>query len=277
MAPEWTRAVRPLVLVFTFAAAVITLFFRADVDAQGGAYATGVLVLMSSAAIAVTLSAWRRRRRTAVTGFGLVTLLFAYTTITNVLERPEGIRIATTFIVVIIVTSIVSRATRSTELRVTEVRMDETARRFVDEAAGEIHIIAHEPDARDEIEYRNKERQTREANHLPDDPVLFLEVTVPDPSEFESVLCVTGEHRYGYRILRTDSSAVPNAIAALLLHIRGRTGKLPHVYFNWTEGNPVLNLLRYLVLGEGEVAPITREVLREAEPDPGRRPFVHVA
>jgi hypothetical protein len=279
MAPEWTRAVRPLVLVFTAVGFAITLLFRADVNAQGGAYATGVLVLMSSAAIAVTLSARRRHRRSAVLAFGLVTLVFTYTTIANVLERPEGIRIASFFVVVIVITSIVSRATRSTELRVTGVRMDKTARRLVDEAGtGEIRIIANEPDARDEAEYREKEQQTRQANHLSaDDPVLFLEVTVPDPSEFRSVLHVTGEERYGYRILRANSSAVPNAIAALLLHLRDRTGKLPHVYFEWTEGNPVVNLLRYLVLGEGEVAPITREILREAEPDPRRRPVVHVA
>jgi len=279
MAPEWTRAVRPLALVFTCVAFAITLLFRADVEAQAGAYATGVLVLMSSAAIAVTLSARRRGRRSAVIAFGLVTLAFAYTTVANVLERPEGIRIASFFVVVIVTTSIISRATRATELRVTEVRMDAAARCFVDQAAtGEISIIANEPDARDEAEYREKEEQTRAAHHLPaDDPVLFLEVTVLDPSEFASVLHVTGEERYGYRILRADSSAVPNAIAALLLYIRDRTSTLPHAYFEWTEGNPVMNLLRYLVFGDGEVAPVTREVLREAEPNRRRRPFVHVA
>jgi hypothetical protein len=279
MAPEWTRAVRPLVLVYTAVAFTITLLFRADVNAQGGAYATGVLVVMSSAAVAVTLSARRRRRPHAVAGFGLITLVFAYTTIANIFERPEGIRIASFFVLAIVTTSIVSRALRSTELRVTQVRMDRTARRFVDEeAVGEIHLIANEPNARDEAEYREKEQDARHANHLPaDEPVLFLEVTVPDPSEFRSLLHVVGEERHGYRILRADSSAVPNAIAALLLHLRDRTGKLPHAYFNWTEGNPVVNLLRYLVLGQGEVAPITREVLREAEPDPRRRPFVHVS
>jgi len=100
---------------------------------------------------------------------------------------------------------------------------------------------------------------------------------VRDPSEFESVLRVTGEERYGYRILRAESSAVANSIAALLLYTRDQTGKLPHVYFSWTEGNPVVNVLRYLIFGDGEVAPVTREVLRHAEPDPERRPAVHVA
>jgi hypothetical protein len=238
-----------------------------------------VLVLMFSAAVAVTLSVRRGGRRPALLAFSLITLVFAYTTIANVIERPEGVKIALFFIAAILVTSLISRVTRATELRVTDVWLDQTARRFIEEAAaeGEIRIIANEPNARDILEYLEKEHEERTRHQIPpDDPVLFLEVTVSDPSEFEAQLQVSGEERHGYRILRIESSAVPNAVAAVLLHIRDLTGKRPHIYFDWTEGNPVAQLLRFLIFGSGEVAPVTREVLREAEPDLEQRPFVHV-
>ena len=279
MAPDWTRAVRPLVIVFTAISFLITIVFRADVTAQGGAYATGVLVLISSAALAVTLSARRRRQSRTAVGFGVITAVLGYTTVANVIERPDGVRIAALFIVAIIFTSILSRVLRATELRITEVRLDPLARQFVTAVAagGEIHIIANEPNERDETEYVEKEAEQRADNHIPaGEPVLFLEVTVRDPSEFESRLEVAGEERFGHRILRIEGASIANTIAGFLLHVRDTTGKLPHIYFAWTEGSPVMYLLRYLFFGDGEVAPLTREVLRQAEPDRKRRPLVHV-
>src|SRR6478735_4635281 len=97
MAPSWAAAVRPLVLVLTGVSFLITWFFDADVDAQGGAYATGVLVLFTSAAVAVTLAVRRQRRRGQTLFFAVVTLVFAYTTVSNVIERPDGIKIAACF------------------------------------------------------------------------------------------------------------------------------------------------------------------------------------
>jgi hypothetical protein len=79
-----------------------------------------------------------------------------------------------------------------------------------------------------------------------------------------------------YRVLRCKSPAIPNAIAALLLYIRDTTGQIPHAYFGWTEGNPMAYLLKFLAFGEGDTAPVPREVLRQAEKDPLRRPRVHV-
>src|SRR5262249_47498915 len=154
--------------------------FEADVDAQGGAYATGVLVLMTSAAFAVMLSMWREGwQRWA---FLAIFLVFVYTTLTNMIERPEGLKIALFFIGSIMLTSLVSRLLRTAELRVEQVEMDEVAQQFVRETSqGTIRIIANQLDAGDEEEYRLKEKEERENNHIPaSDPVLFFEVTISD-------------------------------------------------------------------------------------------------
>ena len=279
MAPNWARANRPLVLVFTTIAFAVTILFNASVEAQGGAYATGVLVLMSSAAFAVTLSARRRQSRTGVITFGIITIVFIYTTIVNIIERPEGIRIAAFFIGTIIFTSLVSRVWRSTELRVEQIELDETARRFIsEESRGTIRLIANRKNAGDEQEYLLKEREVRSDNHIPDlDPILFLEVQVSDASEFAETISIEGIEMESYRILRAKSAAVPNAIAAILLYLRDQTGQLPHVYFGWSEGNPIKYLLRFILFGEGDIPVVTREVLRRAEKNPDRRPAIHVA
>ncbi|HSL22649.1 MAG TPA: amino acid permease [Vicinamibacterales bacterium] len=277
MAPEWARARRPLVLIITLIACLVTWLFDADVEAQGGAYATGVLVLMTSAAFAVMLNAWRHRHRQYV--YVATTLVFTYTTVANIIERPEGIKIATWFIVSIIFTSLVSRVWRSTELRIYGVVADGAAQRLIDDVAhrGQIRIIANRPDTGEAKEYEAKLREARQSHHLATDmPVLFLEVRPGDASEFSNTLAIEGHDVHGYRVLRCTSPAVPNAIAALLLYIRDRTGLLPHAYFGWTEGNPIAYLLKFLAFGEGDTAPVAREVLRQVEPDPLRRPRIHL-
>jgi len=278
MAPEWSRATRPLVLVFTAICFAVTLIFKADVDAQGGAYATGVLVLMSSAAIAVSLSARRRRSRWEW-AFWAISAVFVYTTVANVFERPDGIKIASFFIFSIIAASFVSRVMRSTEVRIDKIELDATAQEFINELneEGEIRIVTNRRETGDMTEYRFKEHEKRVDNHIPSsDPVVFYEIETGDASEFKGRLLIRGIDVEGYRILRTQAPAVPNAIAAFLLYLRDKTGKIPHVYFGWSEGNPIMYLARYILFGEGDTAPVTREILRQAESDPEQRPNVHV-
>ena len=280
MAPDWARANRPLVVVFILIAAGVTIYFDASVDKQGSAYATGVLVLMPSAAIAVMLSVRKHRRRVATICFGGIALVFCYTTVTNIIERPEGVQVAAFFIAAILILSFASRVSRSFELRSGEITFDETAQQIIDGAAlaGEIHIVTHDPDDRSLVEYREKELQQRAESHIPDaDQIVFLEVNVTDSSDFVTDLEIHGRyHEGGFRILWVSSAAVPNTIASTLFAIRDWTDLVPNVYFEWSEDNPIVNILRFLFIGQGEVAAVTREVVRRAEPDVARRPVIHV-
>ncbi len=278
MAPNWARANRPLVLVYTLIATIVTIAFQANVDAQSGAYATGVLVLMCSAAFAVTLATMRRRFTRTSLLFSLITLVFFYTTVVNVFERPDGVKIAAFFIAAIVATSLFSRVWRSTEIRAETIDLDDAAKDLINQVGNRtIRLIAHRPRYATEQEYAAKAQEMSEDNHIPsDDLILFLEVKISDASEFSGNLQVQGVEVGEYKILRTRSAAVPNAIAAIMLYLRDETQKLPHAYFGWAEGNPIQYILRFLLFGEGDTAVVTREVLRRAESDPEWRPSIHV-
>ncbi len=282
MAPDWARANRPLVLAFTAISVIVVLIFQADVDAQGGAYATGVLVLISSAAVAVTLSAREKKQKALTWMFGIITLVFMYTTVVNIYERPDGIRIAGVFIFGIVLLSLLSRTFRSLELRATKIELDPMAQKFLDNLArGELRIIANRRQKGDEAEYYDKELRQREDHHIEErEPVVFFEVEISDASDFEDVLRVRGYELEGecgkFKIMRVKAPAVPNAIAAFLLYIRDETHLQPHCYFTWSDGNPLRHLMRYVLFGEGDTAPITREILRRSEANPRKRPMIHV-
>ena len=280
MAPDWARATRPLVLVFTAIAALVTIAFGANVDAQAGAYATGVLALMTSAAIAVFLTELRRGHKGPALLFGLVSLVFVYTSFVTVTQRPEGLWIALGFIAAILAVSVWSRIGRSTELRVSRVRLDGAAQALLKGAVHDsvpLRFIANRLNAGDDAEYQEKDMEVRLDNHLNSgETALFLEVVVRDASDFASTVEVTGAQVGRYAILRATGNSVPNTIAAVLLHVRDLTGTPPHVYFEWSEVGPAQNALRFLLAGEGDVPPLTHEVLRVAERDASRRPQVHV-
>jgi hypothetical protein len=276
MAPEWTRAARPLVLVFLAVAFFVTVRFHANVDAQGGAYATGVLVLMTSAACAVTLSVWNTRARFP---FLLVALIFVYTTIMNILERPEGLKISSFFIVTILFVSFVSRATRSTELRITGIELTPDAADILRTVGNQtVRFVPRRPRPRTREDFQRIDELLRTKHGLPaHEKIVFVEVERTDASEFTEHLKVQGKRVSNHCILCARSPMVANSLAALLIHAGKMTGSVPHIYFKWKEGNPVANMFRFLFLGEGDEAPLTHEVLRKAIPDVDRRPIVHVS
>ncbi|HEY9684343.1 MAG TPA: hypothetical protein V6C89_00225 [Drouetiella sp.] len=278
MAPTWAKATRPLVIFFGLVSYVVTYLFKADVDAQGGAYATGVLVLMSSAAVAVFFSLQKSERITRII-YLAISAIFVYTTIMNIIQRPEGLKIACFFIMCIFAISFISRAVRSTELRTQNVKFDEVASALIASHKNQtMHIVAHTPGTYD---YHNCEKQARTLHYLdrqeaPD--LVFLEITINDASDFsEKQLDVTSEKvDNGNYVFRCSSAAAPNAIASILIAIRNQTGVIPHAFLYWSEGNPIHSTLKYLFLGVGLTGPVTREILREAEPNIDRRPRIHV-
>ena len=277
MAPEWARGARPLVLVFMGVAVLVTVLFKANVDAQGGAYATGVLVLITSAAVAVTISVQDRPALRWL--FLLITIVFIYTTGLNIYERPEGLKISSIFIAAIVGVSIVSRALRSTELRITEVELDDSVKALL--ALDEdqvIRLVAHRPRIQTADAFDLLDEDVRRIHGLsPEERVYIFEVERRDASEFTECLRVTSACVGRHVILKAGSPVIANALAAMLIHLEKVTGQVPHAYCKWTEGNPIGNIFKFLFFGQGDVAPIAQEVLRRAVPDLKRRPIVHVA
>lgn len=280
MAPDWGRAVRPVVIVYTVVSILITIAFDADVNKQAGAYATGILAMMVSGAAAVTISAYRRRSRPGTVGFGVLTVVLVYALFENVREKPDGIAISGLFVAGIVLVSVISRVARTTELRADAIELDPTARGWIQEALaadGQINIVANQRQAGDDAEYQAKEVAQRGTNPVPGKArILFLEIDVVDPSEFSQTLKIRGVQVGSHRVLRTESPAAPNAIAAVLLALRDATGVRPRCYLEWAEGNPLGHLLRYLLLGRGDTAPVVREIIRQIEPDPVKRPAIYV-
>jgi hypothetical protein len=232
---------------------------------------------MTSGACAVVASVWQRALRWP---FLLIALVFVYTTVLNIYERPEGIKIASFFIGAMIFTSLLSRAMRSTELRICEVELDDSAKALLAEDEDQvIRFIARRPrPVETEEALDDADRKVRQSHGLRDDEQLFfVEIVRGDASEFEQTLHVTGRKVGRHVVLEAKSPAIANSMAALMIHLEKITGKLPHGYFQWTEGNPMANLLRFMILGEGDVAPLTHEVLRRAVRSSKHRPVVHVS
>jgi hypothetical protein len=279
MAPQWARAIRPLVILFTVINLIVTWKFDASVEAQGAAYATGVLVLMCSACIATLIDRWRSRRGRWFLRlswpFALITLVFIYTTLANMIEKPDGLLIASWFIVAIVVSSIVSRFMRSKELRFQGLHFVDSQSRFLWDSMKMLDfpvLVPHRPGGRS---IREKEESIRKEHRLgPEVPIVFIEANLGDVSEFYQTPLMEVIQEEGVFILRINRCAsIAHTIAALALEL-SRSGAPPEIHFGWSDQRPMAANVSFLLFGEGNVPWMVRELILDAEPDPQRQPKV---
>jgi hypothetical protein len=233
-----------------------------------------MLLLKRSSGVAVAI--WKQWLRWP---FLLVAFVFVYTTVLNIGERPEGIKIASFFIGAIVILSLVSRAIRSTELRITGIQFDDAALALLSEDPDQIiRLVPRKPQVEGSQPCDDADAMVRTLHNLStEESLYFFEVYRSDTSEFRDTLLVCGRTEGRHRILSASSPVVANSIAAVLIELERRTGNVPHAYFQWREGNPVANLFRYIFFGEGDTAPLSHEVIRRAIADPSHRPIIHVA
>lgn len=279
MAPEWARAIRPLVLMFTAINLFVTWVFDASVSKQGGAYATGVMMLLVAACVASVIDVFRKREglwlfRVPWT-FVLIAAVFIYTTVAIVIEKPDGIKIASCFILAVIVASMVSRVMRSTELRFSGFAFANDHSRFLWDSMKYIEfpiLVPHRPGRRP---LDSKEEDIRRVHRLDDDvPIVYIEASVGDPSEFMHVPQMEVLESHGRFVLRvTRCHSIAHVIAAISLEL-SKVGKPPEIHFGWSDENPLAANLRFVLFGEGNVPWMVRELIRKAEDDPARQPRI---
>lgn len=281
MAPEWAGAIRPLVVLFTLINLVVTWLFNADVLAQGAAYATGVVVLMSSAGLATVIEHWRARRgpwwQRLPLGYLVILLVFLYTMTAIIIERPQGIKIAACFIGAIIVSSFVSRILRSRELRFSGFEFPDEQSRFLWDSMKHIEfpvLVPHRPGRRP---LQEKEQSVRDEHHLTSDiPIVFIEAELGDVSEFYHAPLMEVRQEEGRIALKvTRCVSIAHVIAAIGLEL-SRYGQPPEIHFGWSDEGPVISTTRFLLFGEGNIPWMVRDLIRRSEPDTARQPRVIV-
>lgn len=261
MAPRWAAYARALVLVIFLADILVTLVFDANVEAQGGAYATGVLVLILSACIAVALALWREsqeaeegsrsrlKTRSLSLYFWLVTLVFIYTLGDNIIERPDGVIIASVFILTIITLSAISRYRRATEFRVERMTfMNEESKRHWPEIEGKkVHLVSLR--SSDASSRERKRREILKYYHVKG-PMAFAHVHLLDNrSEFLAPLQLEIRRQGDDFVLDIHGAiAIANSIAYLSEQIDPIS-----LMLGLTRQNLMTQAFKYLVWGEGEV------------------------
>jgi len=273
MAPRWVSYRRPLVIALFAIAVLVTIAFRADVEAQAGAYATGVLVLMLSAGIAVALALWQETRRVASAYFGVASAVFLFALVDNVIERPDGVIIASIFIFVVLVVSGISRYMRSTELRATHVTFidPETLRLWPTIIGKKVNLVALRMNT---AAARARKTEELRKHYALDGPLAFIHVQLLDNrSELMAPLQIHATREgENYVIEVTGAIAIANTIAYVSELIDPTS-----IFLGLTRQNLMSQSVRFLFLGEGETGLLVYTILLkywESTPEDDVRPLI---
>ena len=280
MAPEWAKKIRALVVLFTFINILVTAIFQGDVDKQGDAYATGVMVLITSACVATVIDRYRKRsgskfRRIAWPYVG-ITVVFVYVTTMIVYEKTVGLVIASCFIAAVFVSSLVSRWLRSTELRLDHFRFVNNESHFLWDALRHLefpYLVPHRVGGARVL--AEKEEQIRRVHHLDAGvPIVFVEATLGDVSEFYHSPIIEVTEEEGRFIIRvTKCASIAHTLASIALEL-SKSGTPPELHFGWSDENPLAMNLGFVLFGEGNIPWMVRELIIKAEPDPAKQPRV---
>jgi hypothetical protein len=278
---KWTARWGVLLMLFALINLAVTLYFRAAVEDQRGAYATGVLVVMSSACVVTVLSRqqdlWKKGSKRRPTYFKVVAAIFLVTTVSVIVTAPTGLLIAFGFIVAILAMSVVVRAVRSDEMRTVGFDFVSPEAEFLWNSLRVLDfpvLVPHRAGVHDRAE---KEQNVRRDHNLdPHVEVVFLEIEVDDPSNFyQRLLIDLAQEDKRYIIKVTRCVAVAHAIAAIALEM-SRESKPPALHFGWSDINLLAASWGYLAFGEGNISSKVRELICAAEPDALKRPRVIV-
>ncbi|HEY7284912.1 MAG TPA: hypothetical protein VH497_05705 [Vicinamibacterales bacterium] len=273
MAPRWAALSRPLVLVLLTVDIIVTLVFRAGVEAQSGAYATGVLVLILSAAVAATLALWHERRYILSLYCGLLSLVFAYTLADNCVERPDGLIIGSIFTLLLMLACALSRSMRSLEIRIPYgFHTNVTSWTMGPEVRGKkVHLV---PIRTSTKEHRQQKKAELGRHFKVNGPFLFLHVNLIDNrSEFSAPLEVELSKEDGDYVAEVFGAvAIANTIAFVSEAIDPVS-----IFISLTRRGLMGQAIRYLLFGEGETGLMVYAILLrywEWTPEEDVRPLI---
>lgn len=254
---------------------VVVIWFRASVEAQRGAYVTSVLALMVGAAFASRADCTHRQMRFRRFWFTLASILLGFILLLTILENAAGLVIAIPFVLAIVVTSLLSRWFRSTELRFEGLEFADPESERIWEELRLLDfpiLVPHRPGRRS---LADKEAEIRLRHRLgPEEAVVFIEAWLGDASNFLQRPLLMARREDGRAVLRvTGCASIPHVLAAMALEL-SRDSRPPEVHFGWSNESPFGANLDFLLFGGGNVPWLVRDLIRRAEPDSARQPSV---